>query len=110
LQGVTHSIFCLLVISVPYCARYFSGVVSAISPLHHVSGRGIERTKIFRNRKDREDFFARLAMLCREESIAVSAWSLMSNHYHILVRTDRQPLAAGMRRLLTGYAECKKYK
>jgi putative transposase len=28
--------------------------------LHHVMARGIERTKIFRNRKDREDFLSRL--------------------------------------------------
>jgi len=77
--------------------------MDAPGTLHHVIGRGIERTNIFRNRKDREDFLARLAMLCREESIAVYAWSLMSDHYHILVRTGRQPLAAGMRRLLTGY-------
>lgn len=70
---------------------------------HHVMGRGIERIKIFRNRQDREDFLARLADLCREENLIVYAWALMSNYFHILVRTGRQPLATNMRRLLTGY-------
>ncbi len=77
--------------------------MDAPGTLHHVIVKGIERTKIFRNRKDREDFLTRLATLCREENIAVYAWSLMSHHYHILVRTGRKPLAASMRRLLTGY-------
>jgi REP element-mobilizing transposase RayT len=67
-------------------------------------GRGIERAKIFRNRQDREDFLSRLAPLCLAEDLIVYAWALMSNHFHILARTGRQPLSTSMRRLLTGYA------
>jgi len=33
----------------------------------------------------------------------VYAWSLMSNHFHILARTGRRPISKGMRKLLTGY-------
>jgi REP element-mobilizing transposase RayT len=71
--------------------------------LHHIIGRGIERTKIFRNEEDRIDFINRLAALCREKALVVYAWALMSNHYHLLVRTGKQPLSSSMRRLLTGY-------
>ena len=71
--------------------------------LHHIIGRGIERGKIFRNIQDRQDFLSRLADLCREQNLIVYAWALMPNHFHILVRTGRQPLSASMRRLLTGY-------
>ena len=67
-------------------------------------GRGIGRAKIFRNRQDREDFLSRLTALCLAEDLIVYAWTLMSNHFHILARTGRQPLATSMRRLLTGYA------
>ena len=35
--------------------------------LHHVMIRGIERRKIFRNNKDREDFIERLEILCPAE-------------------------------------------
>ena len=77
--------------------------MDAPGTLHHVMGRGIERIKIFRNQKDREDFLARLADLCREEKLIVYAWALMSNHFHILARTGRQPLSTSMRQLLTGY-------
>jgi len=34
--------------------------------LHHIMIRGMERTKIFRRNKDREDFFERLAKLLPE--------------------------------------------
>ena len=47
--------------------------------LHHVIGRGIDGIKIFRNRKDREDFLERLADLCRADALSVYAWALMGN-------------------------------
>jgi len=77
--------------------------LDAPGTLHHVIGRGIERTKIFRKDEDRLDFVNRLAGLAREGSLVVYAWALMSNHYHLLIRTGKQPLAASMRKLLTGY-------
>ena len=70
---------------------------------HHIMGRGIERTKIFRNKNDREDFLARLSDLCQSGFLIVYAWSLMSNHFHILARTGSQSLSKSMRKLLTGY-------
>jgi len=72
--------------------------------LHHVIGRGIERRKIFYKDKDREDFVERLAELSEKGAWAVYAWSLMPNHYHLLIKTKNQPLADNMRKLLTGYA------
>ena len=78
--------------------------LDAPGTLHHVMGRGIETSKIFRTRKDREDFVDRLAELCRSGRWAVFAWALMPNHFHLLVRTGKEPLARSMRRLMTGYA------
>ena len=77
--------------------------LDAPGTLHHVIGRGIEKIKIFKSDDDRNDFINRLRGLVREESIIVYAWALMSNHYHLLVRTGKQPLSNSMRRLLTGY-------
>jgi len=71
--------------------------------LHHIMGRGIEGTKIFRNRTDRGDFVSRLAELSSNGDLIVYAWLLLSNHYHILARTGRQSLAGSMRKLLAGY-------
>ena len=71
--------------------------------LHHVMARGIEGTKIFRNRKDREDFLSRLAEIARSGAWVVYAWARMTNHVHLLVRTALQPLSTNMRKLMTGY-------
>ncbi len=71
--------------------------------LHHVIGRGIERRKIFLNRLERNDFIARLAQLAEDGSMAVYAWALLPNHFHLLCKTKRRPLSSSMRKLLTGY-------
>ena len=77
--------------------------LDAPGTLHHVMGRGIETSKIFRTKKDREDFIGRLADLCRSDRWAVYAWALMPNHFHLLVRTGKESLARSMRRLMTGF-------
>src|SRR4030042_698114 len=77
--------------------------LDAPEALHHVMGRGIERTNIFRTNQDRDDFLNRLANQCLEGNIVVYAWCLLSNHFHLLVRTGRQPLSRVMKKLLTGY-------
>jgi putative transposase len=65
--------------------------------------RGIERTTIFRDDTDRDDFLARLAALAAPGAWTVFAWALLPNHAHLLVQTGAVPLAISMRRLLTGY-------
>jgi len=77
--------------------------LDAPGTLHHVMGRGIEKTKIFREDADREDFLSRLAELCERGFLSAYAWALMANHFHLLVKTRVQPLAKSMRKLLTGY-------
>jgi len=77
--------------------------LDAPGALHHVMGRGIERTNIFRIDRDREDFLNRLANQCMEGNLIVYAWCLLSNHFHLLVRTGRQPIFRSMKKLLTGY-------
>jgi len=77
--------------------------LDAPGALHHIIGRGIERTRIFRIDLDREDFLSRLAEICTDGGLIIYAWSLMPNHYHLLVRTGQQPISTNMRKLLTGY-------
>jgi REP-associated tyrosine transposase len=71
--------------------------------LHHIMIRGIERRKIFRNDKDREDFLDRLSTLLPKTGTSCYAWVFIPNHAHFLFRTGQVPLATVMRRLLTGY-------
>ena len=80
--------------------------------LHHVMARGIERSSIFRNDKDRKEFVDRLGKCAEETQTVIYAWALIPNHFHILLRSGPQGLSHFMRRLLTGYATVfnKKHK
>ena len=71
--------------------------------LHHIMGRGIEGNDIFQSDKDHHYFVDRLNKLAIKEAFDVYAWTLMPNHFHLLVKTRNQPLSANMRKLLTGY-------
>jgi REP element-mobilizing transposase RayT len=72
--------------------------------IHHVISRGIERQNIFRDRIDREEFLRRLKTALEKTDCQCIAWSLMPNHFHLLIRTGRSTLSELMRRLLSGYA------
>jgi len=77
--------------------------LDAPGALHHVIGRGIEGTSIFRTNGDREDFLTRLEALCDKGLLNVHAWALLDNHFHLLICTGKQSLSESMRKLLTGY-------
>jgi putative transposase len=78
--------------------------IDAPGALHHVIVCGIARQAIFRDDRDRARLLDRLAALLEESGSACYAWALIPNHFHLLLRTGRLPLAQVMRRLLTGYA------
>ncbi len=77
--------------------------LDAPGTLHHVMARGIEGTNLFRTDKDRNDFLDSLAAQCEAKALKVYAWTLIPNHFHLLVRTGNRPIFASMRRILTGY-------
>jgi putative transposase len=72
--------------------------------MHHIIARGIERCKIFRDDTDRNNFLDRLGGIVKDTDTSCFAWALIPNHFHLLLRTGRTPIATVMRRLLTGYA------
>jgi putative transposase len=78
--------------------------LDAPGALHHIIVRGIERRKIFRDDSDRDYFLNRLGGVLLDSQTRCFAWSLMSNHFHLLLRTGLIPISNVMRRLLTGYA------
>ncbi|MDZ4184663.1 MAG: transposase [Desulfuromonadales bacterium] len=64
----------------------------------------MERSPVFQDDIDRNDFVGRLSSLCVEISTPCLAWALIPNHFHLLLQTGSVPVATIMRRLLTGYA------
>jgi putative transposase len=72
--------------------------------LQHVIVRGVDRCDIFRDDADRQRFLRSLSKLLVQSGTECLAWSLMTNHFHLLLRPRKTRLAPLMRRLLTGYA------
>jgi putative transposase len=72
--------------------------------LHHVIVRGVNREHIFLDDADRSRFCQRFFSLLTETGTECLAWSLMTNHVHLLLRPRTTQLSRFMRRLLTGYA------
>ena len=73
--------------------------------VHHIMARGIEGQDIFRNDADREAFLKRLSDgVDRPGGPQLYAWALMSNHFHLLLRSGEGLLSPMMRRLMTGHA------
>jgi len=72
--------------------------------LHHIIIRGIERRKIFRDDRDKDNLIDRLSVLVPETKTYCYAWAFLSNHAHFLLRSGSAGISTLMRRLLTGYA------
>ncbi|MDA8141019.1 MAG: transposase [Desulfobacteraceae bacterium] len=78
--------------------------LDAPGTLHHVIVRGIEKRKIVDDDQDRGEFIERLGEISQITQTVIYAWSLMTNHAHILLRSGTAGLPSFMRKLLTGYA------
>jgi putative transposase len=78
--------------------------LDAPGTLHHVIARGIERRKIYIDDADYGDFVRRLESVLPQSGARIFAWSLMPNHFHLLMQTGEIGLPRIMRRLMTGYA------
>jgi len=78
--------------------------LDAPGTLHHIIARAINGVPLFRDRKDRENFLARLPLLLKITGAKILAWTLMDSHFHLLVLSGHQKISKMMRCLLTGYA------
>lgn len=74
------------------------------SGIYHVVSRGVGRCVIFEDDTDRVRFLEKLVKVFAEHDIELHAWCLMSNHFHLLVRSDLDRLAMAMKHLNSTYA------
>ncbi len=55
--------------------------------LHHVIIRGIEKRRIVDDKVDRARLVQRMEDLSKETGTSVYAWSVMTNHAHVLLKS-----------------------
>lgn len=73
--------------------------------IHHVYARGIEKRDIFLDDVDRDSFLHRVGGNLPRWGIRCPAWSLMPNHFHLLLQSDNGSLPSFMQCLLTGFSK-----
>jgi len=72
--------------------------------IYHVMARGNARQKIVRDDADRRRLVAGLEHTVNRCGWELLCYVLMDNHLHLMLKTPRPNLAAGMQGLLSGYA------
>jgi len=70
---------------------------------YHVTCRGNEQRKIFRDAQDREEFIRLLARSVDIFAVNVLAYALMPNHFHLLICTPQGNLSEFMRHFNISY-------
>ena len=73
--------------------------------VYHVTSRGNEKKKVFKDDKDREAFLKTLYDVNKRYNWLCHAYCLMDNHYHLLIETPDGNLSAGMRQLNGVYTQ-----
>jgi len=63
--------------------------IGTLGALHHKICRGIELSKLFRDKKDRNNFVNWLGAILLETGTPCYAFALMSNHFYLLVKTGK---------------------
>ena len=69
----------------------------------HVTSRGNERSDIFAGAGDRDRFVEKLAESVERHHVRLYAYTVMTNHYHLLLETPRANLSAFLQQLNTSY-------
>lgn len=77
----------------------FSGAV------YHIMSRGNGGNKIFRDKKDYQNFLAVFSDVLERDNIISYAYCLMPNHYHLLIETQDPNLSIAMRQLNGKYTQ-----
>jgi putative transposase len=72
--------------------------------LYHITSRGNEGRDIFRDDVDRAMYLTFLGQAIKRFGWSLSAWVLMTNHYHLVLQTRKANLSRGMHWLNGTYA------
>jgi putative transposase len=79
---------------------------------HHVVSRGNWRANLFEDELDFTSFLNILHYTHRSASLEIASYCLMSNHYHLMIKTRELSLSKVMRNINKNYADYynKKYQ
>jgi para-aminobenzoate synthetase component 1 len=71
---------------------------------HHVINRGVNRSTVFVDACDYDVFLGIICKACKAYAVVLHDYCLMSNHFHLLVETQRDNLSLFMKHVNSNYA------
>ena len=71
---------------------------------HHIINCGVNRSDIFMDESDYETFLKIVCKACRTYKVVLHDYCLMTNHFHLLVETERENLSSFMKQINGNYA------
>ena len=78
--------------------------IERVGGWYHVTARGNERRDIYRDDRDRRHFCELLAGMVEQFNVALHAFVLMDNHYHLLLELREPNLSRAAQWLNTSYS------
>jgi REP element-mobilizing transposase RayT len=72
--------------------------------LYHLYNRFARGESVFADPEETLEFVERLREVKQRDSLTIFAWALLSNHYHLAIRTAAVPLSRTMQHLQGGYS------
>ena len=77
---------------------------------YHIVNRGVNNSEIFIEKEDYYKFLELMLKVKYDYNITFHAFTILPNHYHILVETHKSNLSEAMRLLNSAYAAWYNYK
>lgn len=71
---------------------------------YHVISRGVEKRNVFLDEQDYNYFLDILLEIFKKYNVTLHSYTLMSNHYHLLLQTHEQNISDVMRRVNSLYS------
>ena len=77
---------------------------------YHIVNRGVNNSEVFLEKEDYYKFLELMLKVKYDYNITFHAFTILPNHYHILVETHKNNLSEAMRLLNSAYAAWYNYK
>lgn len=78
--------------------------IEIVGATYHVNAKAVHGTPLFADESDRALFLRLLGAQARKSEWCVLAYSLMTTHFHLLLRLEKPTLSSGFHRLNSLYA------